>query len=267
MMTVSAVPPRRSERAWLVVGSVATVVALLLTSCAAWAWLARLSPETETGHGTYRGAISVVVVDVDEGDLLLTAGAPGQVSFERRLEWTGPEPEVTETWDGTVFQITVDCAGGWFLPQLVCRASYTLRVPPDAAVEVGNRSGGIEVRELTGDVRLSGSNDPVTVADLTGALTVETGSGDVTGSGLRSDRVTVRTGSGNVALSFAVPPDQVSVETTTGNPMIEVPGGDRYQVSVGTTGNQEVAVVSDPDAPRSIHVRTTSGDVQLRYGP
>jgi hypothetical protein len=76
----------------------------------------------------------------------------------------------------------------------------------------------------------------------------------------------VRVDTGNVDLSFATPPERVTVVATTGNPTIEVPGDDRYRVSVETTtGIQDIGVVRDPDATRTIDIRTTSGDVRVRY--
>lgn len=260
---------RWRRRTWLIVGGVVTAVTLLLTSSTVWTWLARLSAETETGGGSYIRPVSLVVVDADEVDLVLMAGQAGRVRFERRLEWSGSKPTVEETWDGQTFQVTARCPDG---PPLVvgadpvCSVGYTIAVPAEVAVDVTSRSGEIEVRDLGGEVRLSESTGSVTVDNIIGPLALRTTTGDIVGSGLRSSHVEVRVDTGNVDLSFATPPEQVIVVATTGNPTIEVPGDDRYRVSVETsTGNQDISVVRDPDATRTIDIRTTSGDVRIRY--
>jgi hypothetical protein len=257
------------HRTWRVAGSAFTVVALLLLSVNAGTWLARLSAETETGHGSYRQPVSRVEIDIDDGGLVVLApGEAGAVSFQRRLEWSGTKPTVAETWDGQVFQVTAACeAGPWRIGwDPVCSVGYTMDLPPGVTVDARNDSGGIEARDLDGEVRLTETNGSLVVTNLGGPLVLHTGSGDIAGSGLRAGRVEVQVTTGDVDLSFAAPPDRIIVEATSGNPTIEVPRGDRYRISVETsTGHQEIGVVNDPDAARTIEIRTTSGDVRLRY--
>lgn len=261
------VPPHPGRGLWRVAGSVATAVALLLTSFTAWTWLVGLSAETVTSTSSFARPVSLIVFDVDDGDLMLAPGPAGEVAVERRLAGTWAEPTVTETWDGTVFRVVGGCADGplrlGFDPG--CVAAYTMAVPAGVVVDARTRTGDIEARGLEGEARLSSVNDSITVADMAGQLALHTTSGEIVGTGLQSSRVAVRAGRGDVDLRFAAPPDRITVAAQNGTVIIEVPAGDRYRVSVSTTGSQEIDVVHDPDAVRTIEVRSTNADIEIRY--
>jgi hypothetical protein len=262
--------PRPRGTAWLAVGAVLTAVAVLAGGMTIWTSVARLSPEIETTRQTHTRPVSRVVVDAAEGILVLAPGGAGQLSFERRLEWSGSKPAVEERWDGGTFRVTVRCADGPFRlgPDPACSVGYTMEVPAETAVDIRNTSGEIEVRGLQGEVRLSETTGSVSVSDLTGSLVLHTTSGEIVGTHLRSSEVDVDVDSGDVYLGFDGAPTQINMEATSGNLSLEVPGDERYRLRVETArGRQEIGVVHDPGAGRAINIRTTSGDVRIGYGP
>lgn len=264
--TPTASRPRPT--AWLVVGLILTAVSVLAASVIIYTWSARLSPETETEHQSHTRPVTRIVFDAAGGDLVLMPGPPGQVSFDRRLEWSDSRPTIRETWDGETFHLTARCPDNPVRLGVspVCSAAYTMDVPAGVTVEVHNASGRTEVRDLQGEVRVSETDGSITVAGLAGPLVLRTTSGDIAGSGLRSAEVDVQVGSGDVDLSFAAAPDELTVATVRGDLTLDVPRDGRYQVRVETsTGSQDIDVVHDPDATRMINVRTTSGDVRIQH--
>jgi DUF4097 and DUF4098 domain-containing protein YvlB len=216
------------------------------------------------------------------------------------VSWTLLHPSISQTVDGDTLQLTSQCRG-WVLP---CSVSFELQVPTDTSVTTQSGSGDIDIRDVaslqaetgSGDIVLRQLRGPVdvrtgsagvTISDVTGPLTAHTGSGDVRGTGLASSTATAETGSGSVSLeladgagqvaaetgsgdvtlTLAGEPDQVRAETGSGN--VTVVLADRaatYAVLAETnSGDQDVQIRTDPSAPRSLEVRTGSGDVTIRY--
>ncbi len=82
-----------------------------------------------------------------------------------------------------------------------------------------------------------------------------------------SENVTANSTSGDVELDFRVPPRSVDASTTSGDVDVAVPDGGVYDVVADTgSGDSRIGVRSDPNAPRVIRARTTSGDATVAYG-
>lgn len=240
----------RVRAGWRIVGVVLTAAALAFGTITAWATASRTSVATETQRHGYPRTAHRVEADVALGSVTLTAGEPEQVQLDRELHWSHTKPTTTQGWtgDGT-FRVTAACPNS-FPPWInqVCSVEHAIRVPPDVAAEVTTTTADIEVRELGGPLRLSSST------------------GAITGSGLRSAHVDARLSVGDLHLSFAEPPERVTVAATAGTITIEVPRGESYRVPLdATAGDHKVDVVQDPAATRVIEVNTTSTDVHVRY--
>jgi DUF4097 and DUF4098 domain-containing protein YvlB len=112
---------------------------------------------------------------------------------------------------------------------------------------VHNADGGIELRDVTGRLRLSTSD------------------GSVRAEGVTSDQVSVDTSDGSVRLSFAEPPATVRASTSDSSLEIVVPkDGTAYAVSVSVSdGSQQVDVPTDPESSRQISVHTNDGSVRI----
>jgi hypothetical protein len=182
------------------------------------------------------------------GDVRIVGGAaPGTMEVTRHLHWgmMQGEPATKEQVNGQTLSIDSACGGGFMS---MCSIDYDVRVPDGAAVTLGLGSGNINV------------------SGAIGALKAETGSGNVDAAGVRSTNAVLRTGSGNVDLSFAAAPMNVDLRTGSGNVTMWVPKGDNYAVDVTTgSGNRSVDVDTSQSSSRTIHVETGSGDVRLAY--
>lgn len=262
----------RGRRVWLGVGAVLTVAALLLggMGVVSAGWSAFQSTATETRSESYARPVSRVEVGSVLGSVSLSGTDSHGIDVRRELTWSGPEPEVGETWADDTFAVETVCPDRF--PQWVsrvCSVDYSAQVPADTDVEVNTTTAPIDMRGFGGELALTSTTGPITVDDAVGPLSAGATTGDITGTDLRSARVDAQVRTGDLELSFTEPPDRVTATSTTGEVTIEVPRADGpYRVDVQTsTGEQRVDVAQDPDAEpdRRIDVTSTTGDVHIRY--
>ena len=266
--TSTAVTRRTSNarRAWRLAGGILTPVLILLGTASLWACTGELTADSETQHQTYTHAVSRVELDLDDGEITLTPGEAGQVVVERVLEWSDDKPTIEETWVGDTLRITSRCGGSSMGIQPHCTVAYTIRVPADVTIDARTVASRIEVRDLSGSLRLLESSGDVSLTNTTGQLWVKTTSGGINASGLRAGQVEVQATSGDVELTFAAAPRQLAATTEARNVTIALPGADPYRVGIETSsGERDISVRQDPGAERTIDVRTSNGDVQVRY--
>ena len=201
------------------------------------------SHSTESDEMTFDDAIGEVSFDLAAGDLEVTTGDVVQTTLVRNWSYKGDRPDVTAAVQGDTLILEVDCNN--FMGN--CWVDHQLVVP--AGVDVWGSTG-------SGDV----------IVDQTGGfLDVETGSGDVFGSGLGAEGARVETGSGDVALDFSDKPEFVGIDTGSGDVRLDVPGG-TYDVDIDT-GSGDVLVdgiQTSNGANKQIRIDTGSGDVSVR---
>lgn len=198
------------------------------------------------GQETYQA--SALELTGTSGDVRVVGGAaPGTMEVTRHLHWgmMHGQPATREQVNGQTLTISSDCGGG-FMSR--CSIDYEVKVPDKAPVALGLGSGNIDLSGVSGDLK------------------AQTGSGNVNVRDLSSTNVVVRTGSGELDLSFTTAPMNVELRTGSGNVTMWVPKGDNYAVGVTTgSGGQNVDVDTSQSSPRKILVQTGSGNVDLRY--
>ncbi len=126
-----------------------------------------------------------------------------------------------------------------------CRVDHELRVPPDVTVALQVGDGDVELDQISSDVQ----------ADV--AL------GKVTGSGLRSADVDVRTEGGAIDLIFAAAPHRLVANAAAGDVSLRVPAG-TYRCDLDTRAAGEIDVGCDDAAPHTIAASTGVGKLRLR---
>ncbi len=84
---------------------------------------------------------------------------------------------------------------------------------------------------------------------------------------VRSPSLVAGTGSGDVVL-FLDEAEQVQAESGSGDVEVRLPlDGEPYDVRADTgSGDRGVQVSTDPDSPRTLRLRTGSGDIRVAYG-
>lgn len=227
----------------LLLSGIVGLVTLLCVAVGALGILDELSQDTRT---TVRdlGAVRSIDLVADDGDVEIRATDRRQATL-KVIEETGlfGGPDVNVSTAGGQVRLDSDCMALVFGNS--CSVKWILNVP---------RGTTIRSRSDAGDVALTG---------VDGALGIDTGSGDIVARDVRSPRVRLHTGAGDVDLRLASAPRAVRTETGSGDVRVLAPGGP-YAVTVETgSGDQDVDVPTDPGSSRTMRAQTGSGDVEI----
>ena len=201
------------------------------------------SQNQETDEVTFDEVVGEISFDLAAGDLVVRTGDVTETTLVRHWQYRGDRPDVRASVEGDTLVLDVDCGG--FMDG--CSVDHELVVPYGVDVWGGTGSGDVIVN------------------DTGGFLDVETGSGDVLGSGLGAEGGLVETGSGDVALDFVDKPDLVDIDTGSGDVRLDLPSG-KYAVDIDT-GSGDVLVdgiEQNGGASKEIRIDTGSGDVVIR---
>ena len=258
---------RQGNRTWLTAGALSTIASIIVSGGAVTSCLVgqnKLSVANESQ--TFQRAANRIEMDLFSGSVTVTAGQAGEVVVERRLQWRGTRPTYREDWSGQTLRITGKCPGD----HDGCGTDYTLRVPPGVSVTARTGAGDVEIRGLTGEIRLDTGSGDATIDNITGKLWFRSGAGAVNGRGLRSPDTDIDTGSDTVDLRYAAAPATVKVVTGSGEIRVAVPRGggseDGYNVQTKTgSGERTVRVRVDSASSRTINLSTGSGEILVDY--
>jgi hypothetical protein len=206
-------------------------------------------------------AFDRVVVDLDAGGVILTAGEGGDVVVVADLTWVGQTcPSFDARVRDGVLVIDGRCDGtdlGW------CSVDVEAAVPPGLPVEVRTGAGDV-VLERAGEVDVETGSGDVGIEGAAGSVRVETGSGDVSAWGIAGRTASFTSGSGDLVLRVVGSFEQVIGETGSGDVDLEVPAG-AYLLDLDT-GSGDVewwGVDDDPGAGAAIWLRSGSGDITV----
>jgi DUF4097 and DUF4098 domain-containing protein YvlB len=111
-------------------------------------------------------------------------------------------------------------------------------------------------------VTLTTSGSDITANGLAGTANLDSGSGAINASGITASDVTVNTGGGNAALTFAKTPRDVQVSSASGAVSIVLPRGS-YDFRVSSGGGGVTTPASDSAAPDVITVNAAGGNVTV----
>ncbi|WP_371617895.1 DUF4097 domain-containing protein [Streptomyces sp. NBC_00454] len=235
--------------------AVALAAGLLLTGCS----FSLTAPQKKASSDvTVSEAVTTVEVpDARSGDIEVTVGSGPGVVVHRTVRYRGDsKPEPAHRVSGGVLTLTNgDCSDE-------CAVDYRLEVPASAKVELHGDSGDITVAGVAA-ADLATSSGEVKAEGIAGQLKIRTSSGDISAENLAGRTVEARSESGAVDLAFAKAPASVAVASTSGDAKLKVPSAP-YRVEVSTdSGDRAITIPTDPAAPASLSVKTTSGDIQI----
>jgi Putative adhesin len=257
---------RALRPAWIAAGGAATAALLGAGTAGGRMWLSGSDePAQQTVRYSRIHAVTKVVLEFDTGSVLVRVGADGRVDVERRPR-DGRVLDLKEVWDGDRLRLAGACRDGNGKRVTRCRSAYVLTVPAGTEIEASAATGDVTVAGLTGAVSLTSGSGDLELRGVGGRVRAVTDSGEVTGTALRSSAVEVRTNTGDVGLAFAGAPGQAAVTTNTGDVELAVPPG-RYRIGADTvSGRRDVTVPQDAASPSSLAAHANSGDVRLRVG-
>ncbi|WP_019631128.1 DUF4097 family beta strand repeat-containing protein [Actinomadura atramentaria] len=209
-------------------------------------------------------------VRLDAGNARVSFGAArdGRARVHERLTWALRRPAVRMTWSGDVLWVKVECGHRERMtPGLSCSVALDFQVPAATAVTSTSAAGEVAVRGLTGPVVMRTRGGSLDLADTSGPVDFEAGSGNLLARGLRAARVKAHVGSGDVRMGFAGAPESVDARTGSGEIEVAVPPGSHYRLR-GETGSGDRNIdqaVPDSNAPGVLDLSTGSGSVAVRY--
>lgn len=243
--------------------SAGLVVGALLVVIGVVALVGRVGVGEETSTATFDG-VTRLEFDVANGPLQIRAGGDETIlDVTASTGWLAGEVEVVE--DGGTLRVEHRCPS-WFA--VSCRAEIDVTLPATATVEGDASNGPLTLAGLDGPVDVSTSNGAVTLRDLSAAVQVRTSNGAIRGEGLRGASLDAGTSNGRIALDFAWPPTDVTLDTSNGSVEVVLPPeAPPYALSTDTSNGQVVADVrTDPSAEGRIDIDTSNGDITVRYG-
>jgi hypothetical protein len=166
-----------------------------------------------------------------------------------------------------------------------CEMNATLTVPVQDGVSLTTGGGDLTVSGLRGGVALSSGGGNISVSGVGGSVNASTGGGDISvddlagrliltsdggninGTAITSPDVKVRTGGGDITLTFTTPPTHLDVTSDGGNVNVVLPpNGDRYAITYGTGGgNTNVQEnIGNSESPYKVSVHTGGGDITIK---
>jgi hypothetical protein len=189
------------------------------------------------------GAVSRVVLDVDDADVTVVGGGRGtQVEVSRREGYSfGRAPDTRKTVESGVFTVSSRCPDA--LPE-ACSVRYRVVVPDNVPVDVETGEGHVRFQRYQGSAE------------------VTTSSGDVEVEGFCGFSLQATAVSGDIDATAACPLQQLALRSRTGSVHAIVPPG-RYVIDAQSASGRQAlrGIDSTEDAPFSIQALSSSGDV------
>jgi hypothetical protein len=241
------VAPRRvspaTRRFWLVAGSILTVATLLFGT---YNIVNSLSHEvTFADYSFSADAVRALRVDVDRGSIRIVASEDTRVHVHARISRGLHDTSHDVALRGHTLVADATCP---HFQDFFCSVEYTIRVPASVSTSVSSANSSINIRGLTGPIRIDSVD------------------GDVTGRELGSRTASASTVDGDVTLTFDTDPTIVDASSVDGDVVVRLPRGRAYHVDASTVdGSTSTEIRTDPASNRSIIAGTVDGDITIAY--
>ncbi|MFD9727398.1 hypothetical protein [Streptomyces sp. NPDC059072] len=262
-------PRRRHRRTWITVALVGALLVLLPTVWQAWS-LGTVRREVLPGGSDGRSVSALEIVGGD-ADITVTPRGDRQVGYRAEVAWSLGRPSVETSRLGDTLRLTARCPGAdsWQVFAAGCSVKLAVTVPAGIPVKVTARSGRVSLSGLGGTVDAEVDSGRVEINGLRGPLRAKVDSGRLHAADLTSPQIDVRVGSGNAAVTFIAPPDQVVGKVGSGRLAVFVPVATTFRTTCDAgSGRCEVPDgLRDETAPRTLDMEAGSGRAQALYGP
>jgi hypothetical protein len=189
------------------------------------------------------GSLEGLSFDLGDGDIVIVGGGQRDGVTVQRSERSsfGHAPETQRRVTGGIFGVHSRCPTSLLGP---CRVVYRVVVPDNLAVDIRTGDGNVSFRGYRGSARVS------------------TGSGTIAVSGYCGNSLDARAGEGDIVFDADCAPPRLSLRSNTGTIRAQIPPGQYDLDAESSAGNERVrGVVATEDAPYSVQVLSTSGDV------
>jgi hypothetical protein len=223
----------------------------------------RMPEKTHSLELNVDGTPTVQVGNI-RGSITITPGPDGLVSIQavERGSSDRTRVELRQDADGVIHARTeYDKTIGMFtgFVDKPNKVDYTVTIPANTHLTAGGVTSSVDVRGITGDVRLKTVSGKMVAVDVSGELALESVSGRITAARL-SGPTEVRTVSGSVALTGSDLPS-LHANSVSGNVELETPIGPgpyKFKTVSGTVR------VRSADAPAGrVNFKSLSGAVSV----
>jgi len=233
---------------------------------------------TDISHTTHRSGFSTIELIADN-DVTVRV-APGDISMERIAHRGFRSPHFSVDEHGDRLVVRHECPGFNinFLGLFRCSGELHVTVPEYTNVIIRTTNGRIEVAGVAGDVEARTSNGRVSVTDISGTVRVNTSNGRIDAGNI-SGNLTAQTSNGVINLQeidgnaeARTSNGRIEIERVTGdvfartsNGAVTVYGdGEPVRLTISTSnGRQTVEGATDPNARRSVEIRSSNGSVSF----
>jgi hypothetical protein len=239
-------------------------LALAVAGIGALAVVQGLRPTTTTDETfTLNPGAAVLEVDVDQGEVLLTAGRDDRLQVRRTIRVAGTAPTLKQRADSNGASLRSRCP---VLAVRGCSIRHEIAVPAGMTIDIAAGTGSVQVRGLVVEnLQVDVSSGSAQLEDVSGPVEITSGSGSVAGTRLRTREIVTRVGSGSTSLDFARPPQRVAAVAVSGAVSVRLPAADGpYRVTAtSASGDEDVQVPTDPASTHRIDISSGSGDVRV----
>ncbi len=174
-----------------------------------------------------------VRVEIENGDVVLSGGMSGVGTL--RWDWKGPvRPSHSQT-DG-LLSITAACP-----PLLHCSSNMSLDLASNLPVSIQLGEGSVDVSHMTRGLQVEVEKANVRLTDL------------------RSPKVRVQAGWGEIYVQLKEIPERVDIDVVVGNILVEVPNAEYNLMQ-----DAEESSTAPKKAGIPIRIHTSSGEARLK---
>lgn len=255
----STLTPRRTRPTQVIV----TLAVVAIAGVGALSIAQAMRPSTTDETFTLDPGSSKLEIDIDRGQVVLTAGDGDRLQIRRTVRAARRAPVVDERADLNGASLKSRCPA---LSGRGCSIRYEIAVPADYLIDIDGHTAQVEVHGLTVEkLHIDGSSGSTHLEDVKGSAEINSTSGSIMGVRLGLSDFVARTGSGSASLDFALAPERVTAITASGAVTIRLPAGDgpfRVEARSGS-GEEDVQVPTDPASSHHIDVSSSSGDIAV----
>ena len=249
---------RGARTAWIVVGSIFTVVTLGFGTVQA---VSALAHEERTRTTTIRQPVRAVVV-VAAGSVRVIGTDEESVTITETISDGLQRPSRSTEINQGVLYLRGTCPG---FPETFCRDDFVLRVPRSASLTID--ADGIRVAGVRGGLRLTSDGGDIDVRGATGELWLRSHGGSIDARNLGVLSVDAQSDGGNTTLAFRSPPRLVDAGSSGGHIHLVLPEDSvSYRVDASAQGGStDTSIRTDPESRNEIHAASDGGGIVIRY--
>ncbi len=207
--------------------------------------------------------ITKVEINNTSGNVKVKGVESGKVTVVADKKKFGESCTLTMNKTGEVLLIDVKKSGFFGAD---CHVDFDIQAPKSAALDVESGSGDLSVTGMQGDLVFVLGSGIVNVDAVVKKLNGKIGSGNITINGLTAGGQ-LTAGSGNIAISYNLPPQngELDIKSGSGNTEIKMPRNSKLHASFFAGSGQLTNEVGDtPQSPFKISMKTGSGNLHIK---